>query len=113
MMYLHSWGSTRLAVGVVTLFCALHSEASLLDCAQIPEAELTLSAGCSADEAPQLLPFVAPSAETPASPPPVTNTGFQVNPKSSNGLPSSILLMGFFASLISVLLVRAKGFNSK
>lgn len=112
MKYLNAWGSRRFAVGLITFLCALHSEAALVDCAHIPDAELPPSADCAISENPQLLPLVIPSAETRTAPEVIPHSGFQINSQAA-GVPSSILLMGFFASLIGVLLVRAKGVNSK
>lgn len=97
-----------LATAIITLSFALHSQAALMDCTRI----------ATMDAASECLPqdVFVPMAEVSAGIAPKVQgySGFQLNPPSTvSSLADSAPLVVLFATIIGILLVKAKRINTK
>lgn len=118
MVHLYRLTCIKMLLGFIALMSAGIANASLLDCAQSPVPELYSGGNCLAvsdlqhtnTDSVYGVKDAMPVAVLPAA---AKIGGFQVNRMSNSGIPGSAPLLGLVCTLLVVLLVRAKAFNTK
>lgn len=116
MLHFNSLTSIKIIVSVILLMTTAATNASLLDCSQSLPANVDMADDCAlAANSGEVnntygVNNVLPAALLPAV---ADVSGFHVNRVSSSKIPGSAPLIGFVCTLLAVLLIRAKAFNSK
>ena len=115
MMHLYSRTSVKFALVFTTLMAAATANALLLDCTTSPGAELLPGAECTpADPVVNKTPGYVLEEAIPVTPINAALVAFQVDQARSSGpISNSVPLLVLIGALLSVLLVRAKRFNTK